>query len=889
MMNRLLTSSLPCLLLLAATACGSDAKRQVTTVPQPDVQAHAAPGLRIEEAIVAPQSYKAKLRLDPNSSTFTGDLSAELHVEQSSSDFYLNGYGLKVSSASILVDGQEVKLKVDVADEHWLHFTAPNALSVGNATLNVTYSGEVSGDSSFGIFRQEAAGDWYLFTQFEARGARRAFPSVDQPDSKVPWQLSLEVPEGLVALTNTPEIGRESIGEGFERVDFAQSPPLPAYLVAFAVGAFDMVDIGKTRSGVPIRVAAPRGRGSETGWVKESTLPLVKILEDYTGIAYPYAKLDLVSIPSTGSFGAMENPGLITYTETLLLSKDNDLDFKKRYASVGAHELAHQWFGNLVTNAWWNDLWLNESFATWASAKVVQEFAPEWRSDVSWMERRNGAMGADRLSTARIIHQPIKTEGDIGSAFDGITYAKGASVLTMFEGWLGKETFQRGIQHYLGNNQWKSLVAKDFLDAMDVGTGQTVSTSFATFIDNPGTPLVTFALSCEAKGTPTLALSHERYKPLGSAVSQSPNYQIPICVRYPTGKGKETKRTCSLMVENTSDIPLEGATSCPQWLVPNDGATGYYRSKLSAPLLAALQRKAPLSVPEQLVLASDLKALVNAGHAPLESMLALVPKYAASKDDGLVAAGADLASLGRLVEDADEPRYRRWLSRNFGKTTTRLGWKVTAGESSSRTSLRQTLLSLMIFQAGDAKLAQQGKKLATAWLADPASVDANVAGLALKVGAYAGNTEMLDQYVAAIKATSDRSRRRLLLEGLGAVEQPDLVKHALKVMLDAEIDVRESQRMLSSLAGKKSTGHLALEFVIANFAQLSERYGDEMGKRLARVASSQCDESRSDAVQAFLRENIAAMEGGERASEQALETFALCLAWKKNVALPAKL
>ncbi len=885
-MNRLLSSCLPCLLLL--TACGSDAKR-TNSVPAPEVAAHALPGLRIDEAIVVPQNYQATLRLDPNQSTFSGELTIDLKVAQSSKDFYLNGYGLAVSSASISVGGATVDLEVAIADEQWLHFTAPSNIAVGDATLNVTYTGAVSGDSSFGIFRQKAAGDWYLFTQFEARGARRAFPSIDQPDSKVPWQLSLEVPEGLVALANTPEVGREAIGDGFVRVDFAQSPPLPSYLVAFAVGAFDMVDVGKTRSGVPVRVAAPRGRGGESGWVVESTLPLVKILEDYTGIPYPYAKLDLVSIPSTGSFGAMENPGLITYTETLLLSKDNDLDFKKRYAAVGAHELAHQWFGNLVTNAWWNDLWLNESFATWASAKVVQEFAPQWRSDVSWINRRNGAMSADRLSTARIIHQPIKTEGDIGAAFDGITYAKGASVLTMFEGWLGKETFQRGIQHYLGNNQWKSLVAKDFLDAMDVGTGKTVSTSFATFIDNPGTPLVTFALTCDAQNPPTLSLSAERYKPLGSEISQSPEYMIPLCVRYPTGKGKETKRECTMVSKNTSEFALTHATRCPSWIVPNDGATGYYRSQLSAPLLSALQSKAPLTVPEQLVLASDLKALVHAGRAPIDSMIALVPRLAASKDDGLVAAAAGLAGLGRLVEEADETRYQRWLAKNFGKAAKKLGWKAKAGEPSSRTALRQTLLSLMVFGGGDATLGAEGQRLAKAWLSDPSSVDANVAGLALKVGAHFGDIALLDEYVEAIKATSDRSRRRLLLAGLGAVDKPTLVTHALKVMLDPEIDVRESQRMLSSIAGNKRSGHLALEFVNANFSELSKRYGEEMGKRLARVASSQCDESLRDSVQTFLQERIAPMDGGKRASEQALESFRLCLAARKTLALPAKL
>ncbi|MCP4444028.1 MAG: M1 family metallopeptidase [Myxococcales bacterium] len=887
-MNRLLSSSILCLLFASSAACGSDAKRKVHS-PEPAATALATHGIRIERAIVVPERYQAKLRLDPSKETFSGDLEVALSVEESSSDFFMNGHGLTVSKASIKVAEEVIELNVVAEDDMWLHFTAPRALPTGNAMLSVVYEGAVSSESSYGIFRQEAAGDWYLFTQFESRAARRAFPSIDQPDIKVPWQLSLEVPEGLVALANTPESSREPARDGFVRVNFAESPPLPSYLVAFAVGPFDMVDIGKTRSGVPVRVAAPRGRGDETEWVKESTLPLLEILEDYTGIPYPYAKLDLVSIPSTGSFGAMENPGLITYTETLLLSKSNDLDFKKNYANTGAHELAHQWFGNLVTNAWWDDLWLNESFATWASAKAVSKFNPKWRTDTLWAEMRSTAMGADRLFSARIIHQPIVSAGDIGSAFDRITYSKGASVLAMFEGWLGEETFQRGIQHYLSSSRWKSLEAKDFLEAMEVGTGQNISDSFSTFIDNPGTPLVSFDLDCADGKSPTLSLSHERYRPLGSKVSESPDYQIPVCVRYPTGVGKTIARECTLISQRTSKFVLGDAQSCPQWIVPNAGATGYYRSQLSESLLESLLKKAPLTVPEQFATASDLKALVYAGLAPIESMLSLVPTMASSNDDGLQATAAGIADLGWLVTTEARPRYQAWLVRHFGKTTRRLGWTAKAGEPSSRTALRTTLLSLMILEAQDVKLRATGQKLAKAWLSDPTSVDANVAGLALKVGARFGDTASIDAYVVAIKGTSDRNRRRLLLEGIGAVTEPALVQHALKIMLDTDIDARESRRMLSAIADQRESGHLALAFVEKNFAGLATRYGGSMKTRLAGVASSQCDAARNASVETFLREKIAPMEGGKRAAEQALESHRLCLAATKSLRLPTKL
>jgi alanyl aminopeptidase len=689
----------------------------------------------------------------------------------------------------------------------------------------------------------------------------------------------------MVGLANTPELNRTSLNKEWLQLNFAESKPLPSYLIAFAVGPFDIVNIGKTRSQVPVRVVAPRGRGNETGWVVESTMPLIEILEDYLGSPYPYAKLDLISIPATGSFGAMENPGLITYSESLLLSKDNPLSFKKAYASVGAHELAHQWFGNLVTNAWWDDLWLNESFATWAAAKVMSKFNPAWRADLSWIARRGSAMHADRLATARVIRQPIEVEGDIGAAFDGITYAKGASVLTMFEGWLGEETFQKGIQHYLQQNQWKSVEAKDFLGAMDTGTQQAVSTPFATFINNPGTPLIQFELICEKGNLPVLSLQQERYKPLGSEADASEPYQVPVCVRYPGAGGDH--RQCLLLDKASGSMELSESKRCPKWIVPNAGATGYYRSQLSPTLMSALWKKAPLTVQEQLVLAQDLKALVFSGRASMETMLALVPKMAKSKDEGIVSTAADLARLGHLVSDETRPSYQKWLNKVFGAQAKRLSWKAKDGELPVRKTLRERLLSLMVFDAQDAKLRAEGQALAAKWLADPTSVDPDLAGLALRVGARWSSAAELDAYIAAIAGTDDRSRRRLLFTALGNVVDAEPIAKSLSILLDTKIDVRESSRTLTTLAGHWSTSAQAFAFLQKEFVALAERYGEEMQTRLARIVSAQCGLDQEAEVTAFLSEKIAKMKGGEKVAKKSQESYRLCVAAKKAVKLPA--
>jgi alanyl aminopeptidase len=887
---RMIRLSLYLSLALASAAlggCGAKNKKTASPVDHAPPLARATHDIRVSDPIVRPMSYAVSLGLDPSASTFGGSVVINGQVTRSARDFYLNGRNLTIASASIEVGGQSMPLTVTPEGEDWLHFEAAAPLPVGPAVVRVSYSGQVDDKSSFGVFRQESAGDWYLYTQFESRGARRAFPCLDQPDSKVPWTLRIEVPSDQVALANTPEMERTPGSEGHTVYSFAPSKPLPSYLVAFAVGPFDIVDIGKTRNETPVRVVTPRGRGGEASYVVESTLDLIEILEDYLGSAYPYAKLDLLAVPNTGTFGAMENAGLITFTESLLLSKDNPLGHKQAYASVGAHEMAHQWFGDLVTCRWWDDLWLNESFATWMSAKVVASYKPEWGADASWIQRRAGAMSADRLASARVIRQPIEKEGDIGAAFDGITYAKGASVLTMMENWLGAEQFQNAIQHYLGNNQWTAASAETFLTAMDQATDGKVSAPFSSFLTQPGTPLIRFELECQEGAAPKVVMQQERYAPLGSNANTAEVYRVPVCVRYPGEGGEE--RQCTLLEEARGELTLDKATSCPGYLVPNDGATGYYRSLLSEPLFAALSREAPLSIPERLGLADDARALTFAGHMSLDAMLALVPPMAKDKDPRVVAAAASLARLGRVVRDEDRARYGAWLSRLFGRKARSLGWRPSRNETAITKDLRSDLLSLLIFEAGDKSLRRQGERLATKWISNPGSVDPDLAGLALEVGARYGDATRIDSYLQFLGSTADRSRRRLLFHALAEVEDPAQVDRALGLLLDETIDVRESSAVLNGLASKRTTAARAFQFVQSNVDALIERYGEEMQVRLGRAAAAQCDDATKDAAIAFLTERIAAMKGGEKAAAQGVERIQLCVAARNALSLPATL
>ena len=409
----------------------------------------------------------------------------------------------------------------------------------------------------------EEDGNHYIFTQFEDTDARAAFPCFDEPSYKVPWQLTLQIPQKYDAVSNTP-IEKHETSEDSKILHFKQTKPLPSYLVAFAVGQFDFVPAGYAGvNRAPVRIVTPKGHASEAQYAAEVTATILTRLENYFGIPFPYEKSDQVAIPVTYGFGAMENAGMVTYAQDILLSgARGDTTARQRlYATVAAHELSHQWFGDLVTTAWWNDIWLNEAFATWMEQKLVAEWKPEWHTRVGDVDSKLGAETEDTLKSARKIRQEIKTKDDISNAFDGITYEKGAAVIGMFESWVGPSAFRKGVQSYLKKYAFKNADGADFLAAISSATKKSVSEPFSSFLNQAGVPLVSVALDCNGK-SPVLHLEQERSLP--QHTKQAPNqlWQIPVCVRYEDSSS--SKSACTLMSDPRSDWKLD-SESCPTW------------------------------------------------------------------------------------------------------------------------------------------------------------------------------------------------------------------------------------------------------------------------------------------------------------------------------------
>src|SRR5580704_11712392 len=470
------------------------------------------PKLRLSDN-VQPSHYAVDLTVVPDRDTFQGAVDINVDIRTAATVIWLNASDLEIKEASFQpLSGPSAKAQVLDGGKDFAGLSFDHAIS-GQGILHVSYQGKISRNSSAGLFQMKETDQWYVYSQFEPTDARRAFPCFDEPGFKVPWQLTLHVPKDDVAVANSPEVSHAAEPDGMQAVRFKESKPLPSYLVALAVGRFDIVDAGKLGK-TPLRIITPRGKGVNAKYAAESIPELLKLLEDYFGIPYPYEKLDSVVMPISNF--AMENAGLITYGETLLLSKpgDDTIHRQRECAIVTAHEMAHQWFGDLVTTAWWDDIWLNEAFASWMENKIVGEWKPDWHIDVTMVNDRLYAMKVDSLVSTRRIRQPIESNDDIANAFDGITYQKGEAVIRMFEAWIGEDKFRKGIRQYLKQHAWGAATAKDFEAAISSAAGHNIAPAFDSFLNQAGVPEISAALDCSGK--PALELAQKRLLPIGS-------------------------------------------------------------------------------------------------------------------------------------------------------------------------------------------------------------------------------------------------------------------------------------------------------------------------------------------------------------------------------------
>jgi alanyl aminopeptidase len=886
-----------CVLLATGTwACGGR-KEQLTPpiyapLPAPAADLEGPPRDGRLPADVQPLRYALWLEVLPDQTSYRGRVAIDLELERPRESLWFHSKGARISEARVARPGAEpLPGQVEQVNEAGLSaLRLRQPVGPGKVTLELSFEADF-GTRLTGLYRVESEGKGYAFTQFEAISAREAFPCLDEPRFKTPFELRLVVAEGARAIANTRELEARALGEGKREVRFAPTETLPTYLVALAVGPLDIVEAPALPPSavrdhpLPLRGVAVAGRGPDLKAALEQTPRLLLELEDYFGIAYPYDKLDLIAVPDFGA-GAMENAGAITFRDTLLLMRaDASENQKRRLAYVNAHELAHQWFGNLVTMPWWDDVWLNESFATWMGTRVVDKVLPEYQAKLSELNSTLYAMDVDSQAAARKIHQPIESDHDIENAFDAITYAKGGGVLSMFERYLGADTFRAGLRLYMARHRFGSATAQDLVRALAEASGKpALPTAFNSFLDQAGVPLLSVTPSCR-EGKAEVALAQQRYAPIGSSIERARSWQIPACLRFPGASGSAEQ--CLLLTDKEARVALEGA-SCPAWIMPNSEAAGYYRFALDAPALDALvAARATLSEAELITLANNLMAGMDAGSVRAEQALAGMITLS-DRSSRLVldqVLGALFDARDKLLSEAELAHYRARVAQVAGPVYRKLGLFPPAGAevSGEEKLLRAQAVRALGLEARDPELYAELARLGRARLeleTHPRALElpSELIDVALTAALRQGDDSVLARAKEKLVADADGTVRARLLTGIAGLDQPARTGAVLALALDPRLRVNERLPLVFGQMARTETRRAAFDWLKANEQGLSTALSQRHQADVIASVAGFCDEATAQEVEAYFGPRAEKIPGGPRELQLALERIRLCAA-----------
>ena len=539
---------------------------------------------------VVPRKYTVDLTIDPSRATFDGEVRIDVELKKPVTVIWLNAKDISPSETT--VGGKSVAAEAAAGEFIGIDLGSP--AGPGRTTISIRYQGKLDDKSVVGPYRKQVGDDWYVFTTFTPIDARRAFPCFDEPRFKTPWDLTIHVKQTDKAFANGKEIREVLESGGMKAVHFAETKPLPTEVVAFAVGPFDVFEGANAGHGTPIRVITPKSLGPEGKTAAQATVDVLPKLEAYTGIPYPFGKLDHVALPE-GAFGAVENPGLITYRQRGLLTApgEDTPDKIRAIRSVESHEIGHQWFGDMVTQATWDDVWLSEGFATWFSAKIMDEFQPPARKHLSAVAARDRIMTTDDSARTRPVRVPMTSREDTKGVYSQIVYQKGGAILLMLDGWLGETNVQAGLRAYLKKYTFGNATTADLEAELRSAATADPAPVMDSFLNQTGIPVVRGQVRCD-QPTPRIEIEQ---------TNTAHRWTVPVCWRAGSSS------SCTVLDTPRREADLAKGTSCPAWIYLNAGATGYYRTEWTAAQLSMLDGALPqLSPAERLMLVYDLRA-----------------------------------------------------------------------------------------------------------------------------------------------------------------------------------------------------------------------------------------------------------------------------------------
>jgi aminopeptidase N len=825
--------------------------------------------------IARPTAYRLDLTIDPARADFAGTAEIDIELKQGVTQLHLHGQGLKMLSAEALTG----RMAPNPATYEQVHPTGvalvrfKRPLAAGRHTLRFTYTAPFMTSVS-GLYKAVVQDRPYAWTQFQAIDARRAFPGFDEPRHKTPFTVSITAPAAMKAFANAPETGATPAAGGMVKHQFAPIGPMPTYLAAFAVGDFDVAEgvippneIRKTP--LPYRTIATRGQAGRMGTAMAETPKILAILERWFGIPYPWAKLDQIASPTHG--GAMENNGLIVYDDTiLLLNADAPVSQLKSFGTVVAHELAHQWFGNGVTPRWWDDIWLNESFASWMGNKAGADWRPDLGIGADQLAGALGAMDDDSLAQGRPIRQPITDSAEINAAFDSITYQKGGQTIRMMSSFVGDEAWQKGVRLHLQRNWNGTATSDNFFANIAEGAGDPrLVPAFRSFVDQQGVPLVTY----KAAQGGAYTLAQQRYRPIGVRTPDT-LWQIPVCAA--SGEGRQ----CTLLEGQSG--PLGRVIGTAPWVAGNAGGAGYYRFDLPAADWARLiAAGSALPAPEALTAVDSIWAGFKAEHGSFDRALEaarafaghpnrLVATFLPSRILGFAeAAGtsADITAARKLVRGTSIPKLAA-----LGLDPKRGAY---ATDDPDRRQLRQSLASLAV---GEGHAPAESARLSAAahqFLdGDTAALDPGFRVVALRA-ALRADPAFADRLFDALIRSDDPLFRRQAAYALGSNGPTRLLdRHA-----DPKLQNLEVTGMIAGQFGNPETRSAAMDWLERNLDGLKPRLGGLLGGFVG-VTDSFCSEADAQRVEKLFRPRMSELGIGELDLARPLATIRQCAALK---------
>ncbi|MCI4567863.1 M1 family metallopeptidase [Lysobacter sp. CFH 32150] len=846
---------------------------------------------------VVPSLVQLELKLDPKQERFSGVTRIEAKVAEATDVVWMHGRDLKIAKAEAVAGKKRIALTAEqVHVSGVLKLTAAEKIPAGNVVFELAYDAPYG--KLDGAYRVKPDGRDYVATQMEALGARNTFPGFDEPSFKQPWDITLIVPEADVAVANTAETKTEKLADGWKKVSFMRTEALPSYLIAFAVGPWDLPqgpDIaprGSRTTPIKLRGVAANGMGGKMKYSLDNTPAIVHALEDYFGMPYPFDKLDNVAVPDFAA-GAMENAGLITYRDNLMFADEkSSVGQRQGFWGVSAHELAHQWFGDLVTMEWWDDLWLNEAFATWMGNKIHGQLDPEAHTDRGILQGALGAMGADSLASVRRIHQPINDFTEIQSAFDGITYQKGGAVLAMFESYVGETQFRDGVRNYLKAHARGNATSLDLIESVAAQSSDAagVKAAFVSFIDQPGVPLVKVDIDCSG-AKPALVLQQQRYLPLGSSASADQTWGIPLHVRY--ADGGTVREEKGIVTGAQSRFELKQAQGCPAWVMPNAHGIGYYRFALAPKLQQSLGNAfAQLDEREQRVYADSVTAAYGAGELTPSQMLAALPQFASAKVRQTITAGMGNIEWMKTHLISDEGKRTEFVAKAaeiYRPRLDQLGLSLKDGESDDDRLLRNSLINFFAYTVKDpavrAVFAKQGRTVLGLDGDGKLNADAvarEQRGTALAVAVEEGGVAAFDAAEKHFRTAQDPVLRSQLLAAISSTTDTKLAERARALVLEPNLLRRNEIGIVVGVQMEDEKLRPTMRaWVESNFDKLAERVAPGGAGFAGAYSDGMCSDAEADTLEAKFAERLKTMEGGPMMLKQVREGIHLCAVQKQ--------